>query len=392
MAAIYIKKDKDGSIEALVKVNTYKDVTNIENRAKTVEVFSLASKLVKEKITNGVYVGYAVLSDGESTVGSTVNRSAGGYDCETIVSYRKKSSWSDCDGSHTGGCYGHITLTTIKESRTKCYVSLGGNQEQIDWIEDDNFGMPYEEYEEEVVEEKVVKKDPCAEAKKNDSIAMTLLKNLLVKGKKDSIMASVASDTVEKSFTFGKDASGTIRTTNIAKGTRLQSAPMSPTNSNFIVQGAGHSHTKDGYAALSPGDIYSFNTANRANGQFRYFFGFASSGDTYLFTIIDSTVFADFVAKYPMNSVFDIKDQGWLENSDIGQDYNMIFDACIRQGYTKDAADEAAQAYVIKEFKMGIALSKSDANGNFKGVFYDTKPTGMVTQPYTIAKATNCNY
>jgi hypothetical protein len=220
---------------------------------------------------------------------------------------------------------------------------------------------------------------PSEELKNKSIAAKNLLDNSIVKSQKQLLTATVSTDANEKGFSFGKDSNGNYKTTDIRIGANGSSVGILATSPGITLMGGGHTHTKEVYNAPSPGDIYAFNTANGANSSFEYYYTFAADGTAYMFTIRDLAKFNTFVTTYSMAANFDPVTQNWKEGSGIMSDFETVKTTFLNQGKSEDEAFDNATAFVISKYDMGIAMSKQDANGDFKPLF--VKETKDATDP-----------
>lgn len=246
--------------------------------------------------------------------------------------------------------------------------------------------------------------DPCEKIKTENIKAKNLLNNAVVSAQNTVMTNGISTSTIEKAFTFGKDANSNYQVSNIILGpTSGASVNMPATNPNFTTEGGVHDHSTQTYDVPSPGDIYWFHSVHTTNSNFNYYYtNGANTGATYVYTITNPTDFDDFPTNYPVNTHFDAITQNWNTNESIGLDfnscYNYFFDIL---GKPDEEAMELAMAYVIGKYGMGIGISKKDTNGDFKPLFVkeiETKipvgnpfyPTSYVTvKTYEIT--TDCN-
>ncbi|WP_294322433.1 hypothetical protein [uncultured Chryseobacterium sp.] len=205
--------------------------------------------------------------------------------------------------------------------------------------------------------------NPCEILARNLQKAKTLIDQNEVKTKNDAMKANIITDTFEKAFYWGKDSSGTVKTSNVVDGTGTN-VNLSISNSQFTPEAYVHNHAgTQGYTNFSSQDInkfYDFHTGfntiihNYANG---------SDGSLYVMTLENQSDFDTFIAQYPNSSIDANND--WQQGTDIRTDENNILQYFIDQGKTADEAMDLTLGYLISKYNMGIMISKKGLDGNF---------------------------
>lgn len=296
------------------------------------------------------------------------------------------ASWSQCDGCNNGGqCVPHF----------ECWFS---------WEDDGNYPSGNGGHNggggASPSEEGIPPKDPCTmnldqfyriapgcggnenepiidpeceKLKNNIQKAKELIEQTDVKNKNDIMKANILTDTFEKAMYWGKDASGTVKTSNIVDGTG-SNVTLSISSSQFTPEAYGHNHPgTEGYTNFSTKDInqfydfhQSFNTINQnyANG---------SDGSLYVMTLEDQANFDTFVAQYPMSSLDANND--WKKGTDIRTDEDNILQYFKDQGKSDDEAMDLTLGYLIQRYNMGVMISKNGNDGKFHPIQVYAIPT-----------------
>lgn len=233
--------------------------------------------------------------------------------------------------------------------------------------------------------------DPCEKLRKANEVAKDLLNNSIIKSTKETLTATIKTDANEKGFSFGKDANGVFKTSDIRIGVNGSSVDILATSPTITITGGCHTHTNDVYNVPSPGDIYVFNTANSSNSSFEYYYTFAADGTAYVFTINDRTKFNNFVKNYSRDTNFDPVTQNWKEGTSIMTDFSNVNKFYKNKGMSEDIAFDNATAFVMSKYDMGIVMSKQNATGDFKPMFVkETKDSNDPTKS-TYEETTDCN-
>ncbi|WP_295212102.1 hypothetical protein [uncultured Chryseobacterium sp.] len=189
--------------------------------------------------------------------------------------------------------------------------------------------------------------------------------------------AGISTSTIEKAFTFGKDATGNYAVSNIINGDPSGAAVSMPaTNPNFTTEGGIHDHSTETYDVPSPGDIYWFWKVHNQNPNFNYYYtNGANTGAEYVYTITNPADFANFTSAYPELTYFSMETHGWNTLESIGIDfkncYEYFFDIL---GKPDEESMELATALVIGKYNIGIGVSKKDNSGNFQSIFVKELP------------------
>jgi len=233
---------------------------------------------------------------------------------------------------------------------------------------------------------------PCVLAALINSNAGKLFKPVNVRNQLAALTATVATDTLERSFSFGWDNTNTSQVTVIRTGVTY-SAPIIVTDPNFTIQAAAHTHPATAYPVFSAGDFYAIASGNAINPYLRHFFVTSPSGTMYALSVYDASKLAAFVAAHPRSINFDTISHNWNPVEEIGWHFNIAKNDFMNQGYSNDAAEEGAMAYVVKKFDMGLALARRhEGTGNFEGLYVNETRTGLVLNPIRVEKTSLCNF
>ena len=206
--------------------------------------------------------------------------------------------------------------------------------------------------------------NPCDKLTANLQKAKALIDQNDVKTKNDAMKANILTDTYEKAFYWGKDATGTVKTSNIFDGTGTN-VNLAISGSQFTPEAYIHDHpgATNGYANFSSQDInkfYNFHagfntiTQNYANG---------ADGSLYVMTLEDQANFDAFISQYPDSNIDDNND--WQQGTDIRNDEDFLVRYFQDQGKTADEAMDLTLGYLISKYNMGIMISKKGSDGNF---------------------------
>lgn len=232
---------------------------------------------------------------------------------------------------------------------------------------------------------------PCVLAALINSNAGKLFRPVNVRNQLSTLTASIAADTLEKSFSFGWDDTNASQVTAIHTGVTY-SASVIVADPNFTVQAAVHTHPATAYSVFSAGDFYTIASGNKINPHFRHFFVTSSSGTMYALSVYDADKLAAFVAAHPRSINFDTASHSWNTDEDIGWYFKLAKKEFENQGYSEDAAEEGAMAYIIRKFDMGLALARQSATGQFEGLYVNETRTGLVLTPISVQKTDLCNF
>lgn len=246
--------------------------------------------------------------------------------------------------------------------------------------------------------------DPCANIITENTKAKNLLNIAVVNNQNTTMKTGISTSAIEKSFRFGKDASGNYQVSSILNGPASGGqVPMDATHPNFTVEGGVHNHSTRTYDVPSPGDIYWFNTVHTTNSHFNYYYtNGANTAAEYVYVITNPTDFTSFSTNFPQATYFDASPsvQNWNTNANIGKDYALAYNYLFTVLHkTDEEAMELAQAFVIGKYKFGIGISKKDSNGNFQPIFVEeistNIPTGNPVIPFitikTYQQTSTCN-
>jgi len=139
MFHIYLKKDKQGKIEGVLKISAYKDNFNTRLREKYTSAYTMGMQHIADKLVlpGGIYK--LKLEEVDKATTST----------ENVVSCELKS-YNYSYISHCTGGMDNTVCFIVKRiiKRYRCVGGLEDEVEVIDWIEDENGGGWYE-YDEE---------------------------------------------------------------------------------------------------------------------------------------------------------------------------------------------------------------------------------------------------
>jgi hypothetical protein len=224
--------------------------------------------------------------------------------------------------------------------------------------------------------------DPCAvvknAAKKMDSV--------YIKSKADSVLGTIsdlATGLLEKGFPIYKkfrvnpnDVTDTIITTyrcgNVQAGTDSSILIQTVAGYLELLAATLHTHPPSGYSAHSAKDVYEMIETSLSDPHFEGTFVAAANGSQYAITITDPERAAAFLNT--KNSF--LNDENWKDTSAIGKAFisaRKYYEKIYKSNPDKiHFAYEMAMAAVIKQFNIGISLSKKNASGNFKPLVVTT--------------------
>lgn len=232
---------------------------------------------------------------------------------------------------------------------------------------------------------------PCADAAEAYGKVMQIMSQTAVGGMIAAMTHTLSTDNVEKSFSFGKDASGQYATTPLRVGPATgTSVSIQVLDQNMTVMGGFHTHPSLIYDVFSAGDVYTIAEANALNENFQHFFVIGAGGSTYALSIIDPIALSLFLRDFPKSSFFDPVTNDWNANSIIGVDAQLAFSDLVNLGRSPDEAMEMTLAFILKEFDTGLTLSKQNANGIFEGV-YVNNVSNTASSPIQLVKTRICN-
>ncbi|MEC3875532.1 hypothetical protein [Chryseobacterium salviniae] len=230
--------------------------------------------------------------------------------------------------------------------------------------------------------------NPCEKANQANIKAKELLNQVKINAAITTAGATVAADPFEKGFNFGTKDDGSYTTGDIKVGTE-SGINLPPTDYEFTVTGSLHTHNGDAYECFSPNDFYIFQTANKYNANFSTAFVLGSSGGMYNVFITDLTKFKNFKNNYPKADYID--GAAWKEGSSIQVDFQNVRKKFEKQGKTEDEAFALAQAFVLKKYDTGMAVSKKQPNGSFKTLFVNEHIDPNDPNETTYEQTDNCN-
>ena len=307
------------------------------------------------------------------------------------------SVWLPDSESNPDGA-GHWSSTSIikcESTKDEC-IGIALPNGDCDLSGGTDGGYPYPGGGGEGNEQEEEEKTPCEKAAENNLKAKELLNNAKISIAEGQLTSTLSSDTNEKSFSFGKDATGNYDTTPINTATAGNQVGLQASNPNLTIEGGAHTHTVDLYNCFSAGDIYSLQGANAINSNFKTFFVFANGNVAYAMTITDPDKYAAFVASYTAGSNLDMGTSYWKPTSQIYTDSENIKRRFLKQGLSEDAAFANAVAYVLNKYDTGATLSQRDSSGNFNSIFVEENVipvnVGGVSIPVSVYnQTTTCN-
>ena len=235
--------------------------------------------------------------------------------------------------------------------------------------------------------------DPCEKLKNNLQKAKDIIEQTDVKNKNDIMKANIMSDVFEKAFYWGKDSSGTLKTSNIVDGT-VGNVTFGISGSQFAPEAYIHNHNgTGGYMNFSSTDIYAFHTFSSAFSTLKHNYANGSDGSQYVMTLENKTEFNAFVTAYPISTV-DVSTNtyegtgDWNLGTAIRTDEENLLQYFRKQGKTENEAMDLAMGYLIKKYNMGIMISKKGTDGKF----YPIQVEGVeITNPVTGEKEMTYN-
>ncbi|WPO82957.1 hypothetical protein SD427_01035 [Chryseobacterium sp. JJR-5R] len=243
---------------------------------------------------------------------------------------------------------------------------------------------------------------PCEKIISENAKAKNLLNQSVIAAQNAIMKTGISASTIEKGFIFGKDTSGSYKTSDIilgdSSGAQVDLPPID-TNHVFTAEGGIHNHTIKVYEVPSTGDIYWFMQNNYQNSNFDYYIINGAEGATYACVITNQADFDNFPLSHPPSQYFSSEDNAWNLTKDIGKDFDLSEKYFKDTGKSDEEAKELAMAFVIGKYNMGMGLSKKDSNGNFQPIFVKENeiqvPTGDPAFPFivvtTYEKTTDCN-
>lgn len=229
--------------------------------------------------------------------------------------------------------------------------------------------------------------NPCEEIKKENEKSKNILNQSQIKDKINEMTKSIASDKVEKGFSFGVKTNGSYIASSVQVGnsSNINLPSNSPAGADYTITGSVHTHPSDGFDSFSPADFYEFANSYSANNSFRTIFVYASNSTVYSLTITNPDQLKNFMNNYPKSEYFDSNTNFWIKSSSIGIDFRKAYDDFYGvQNLTSDLAFALANSYVLAKHNVGIAISKQDTNGNFNTLFVNEKDSNY-------NQTTNCN-
>ncbi|PIF45568.1 hypothetical protein CLU96_2577 [Chryseobacterium sp. 52] len=233
--------------------------------------------------------------------------------------------------------------------------------------------------------------NPCVKASQANAKAKIILEQTKIKNKTTEATATLSTDTVEKGFNFGTDATGAYTAGNVKTGINNSNIQLPPTDPDFTVTGSVHTHNSIGFDSFSPADLYAFHTANNVNANFSTIFVFGSTGAVYNLSITDLPKFQEFLANYPIAIYLNTTNGDWKNGSSIRVDIENVIQKFVDQGKTWDEAYALANAFVLNKYNMGVAIAKRQSNGTFKTLFVEEKKNSFDPEKTNYEQTDNCN-
>lgn len=201
-----------------------------------------------------------------------------------------------------------------------------------------------------------------------------------------SISGTIATDSVEKGFAFG------VRGNKYVAGKQLKGKYNSiniPIYNAGLEETIGGVHTHNGtdvFESFSVTDFYGFHSSYSGNPSYVNNFVIGIN-NTYALIITDEEKFKTFTTRYPRSEYYD-RIKGWKDGTEISDDFYVVFRYMEKIG-TLDEAFELANAFVLKKYNTGIAISKKDKKGDFKTIFVEEKINKRGEKEYK--QVINCN-
>ncbi len=205
---------------------------------------------------------------------------------------------------------------------------------------------------------------PCEKAVNEANKAKEIVTNATLNNKIAGIKPSIASDTTEKGFNFGKDTAGNYAVSGTYTGT-LTGLSMPSTETDFTPSGSFHTHPDyEGYECFSAADFYQLYVKNKENGNFTTLFVLTATGGIYNLMIADYAKFNSFLTNLPISSNIDPEDGHWKPGTSIRNDFNKVEREFIKQSKTEDEAFALAHSML---YKTEILENTDRLNGFDKG-------------------------
>lgn len=192
--------------------------------------------------------------------------------------------------------------------------------------------------------------DKCKKAEAGSNKATDISKNSKFPDAKQGVLNGFAQNGGENGVGFGTNTpNGPLEST----GVQPLGATSGNINNPFTYPTADmHNHPQN--TPPSAGDVYSMMSYQNQHNTFGTRYVVLPNGTVYALTVTNADAFASFLSNYPPNQV-----PGFPPNFS-GAAYNDWDDAFFYGNA------EMALSYVLDKYNAGIALTKMDANGNFK--------------------------
>lgn len=192
--------------------------------------------------------------------------------------------------------------------------------------------------------------EKCQKAAAGSQKATDLSKTAKFSAAKQDILNGFAQNGGENGVGFGSNTpDGSVDAT----GLQQLGATSGNINNPFSYPTADmHNHPQN--TPPSAGDVYSMMSYYNQHNTFNTRYVILPNGTVYALIITNADAFANFLSNYPPNQI-----PGSAPNFS-GAAYNDWDDAFFY------GSAETALSYVLDKYNAGIALTKMDANGNFK--------------------------
>lgn len=235
----------------------------------------------------------------------------------------------------------------------------------------------------------------CEELELRNLLLKSFLGKPKTKGRLDEISLNIATNTAEKSFSFGI-------TTGMGKLEAVTPIKIGPANAgmvgvyaaypNMIIYGIIHTHPKNSeHKAFSGADFFTFADSSKVNSSLKYYLVKAADGSVYALSITDRQTFLNFFENKSMDDYINNEREFKIESNIGGEIYDLI-KTFMKNEKSKNEAYELALAFVLKKYNMGLGFSKMDTNGDFKPIFVnETTPNPQKPKKKHYEQTDNCN-
>lgn len=204
-----------------------------------------------------------------------------------------------------------------------------------------------------------IRKQPCDSIYKKlgDSLGAYLDKPQF-KDSLDKFKQGFSTDTLEKAISLGVDSTtGQYKATGIRFSAATAAVNLINTWWGIQVQTMTHFHPASAYYCFSAGDFYSLkNTFNHPLlKQIRSHFAFGADTSTFIMAIEDSTLYANYLSAYPIDSIMDAV-HSFDSSRAIGQDFNRVKDFFWTSTGNDDDAFTQATAFIMSKYNTGLVM------------------------------------